>query len=156
MSRPSVFDMTGRAKWDAWSTASKIYSCGEDAEARYLEIAHDLGWIEGTKPEIKSQGSKTDQEDIWDDDNDTSPRRGPGASGGMGGFVSTMAPPPAQDDHSIHGLAVSDDATGLSALLEQHPEINVNERDEYVGAPVYYMSCVPTLSVGIHRTSFGL
>ncbi|KAK7064304.1 ankyrin repeat-containing domain protein, partial [Favolaschia claudopus] len=42
-SRPSVFDFTGRAKWDAWTAAGKTYSTKAEAESKYLEIARSFG-----------------------------------------------------------------------------------------------------------------
>lgn len=62
-SRPSMFDWTGSAKWDAWDgtlyditlypcnlsssvpqAAGKKYTSNEVVEARYIEIAQLLGW----------------------------------------------------------------------------------------------------------------
>ncbi|KAG6853581.1 hypothetical protein C0991_003105 [Blastosporella zonata] len=128
--RPSIFDMTGRAKWDAWSSAGKTYALADDAENRYLEIARSLGWIEGSAVETPPQAEKPDPDSIWDDE--LQPRRGDGASGGMGGAVSTMMVSNSEADESIHGLAVSDDASGLSELLQKHPDTDINELDEFV------------------------
>jgi acyl-CoA-binding protein len=132
-SRPSIFDMTGRAKWDAWNMAGKTYVSGTDAEIRYLDIARDLGWSEGTALVIteKQENEQRDGEDIWDKDEDGG-SNGSGGVGGMGNTVSTMAPPPEEIDGSIHGLAVSNDAVGITLFLEKYPDTDLNERDEFV------------------------
>ncbi|KAH7928532.1 hypothetical protein BV22DRAFT_1192780, partial [Leucogyrophana mollusca] len=134
-SRPSIFDMTGRAKWDAWSSASKTYEDrGSDAEKRYLDIARELGWAEGAA----SQQDKSDEhkqpgssEDIWDSDDSNS--RSGGGGGGMGNSVSSMAPPPAEpgDSNTLHGLAIGGDAGKLSEFMKTHPEVDINELDEF-------------------------
>ncbi|KAG5342168.1 hypothetical protein C0989_005349 [Termitomyces sp. Mn162] len=121
--------MTGRAKWDAWNSASKNYTSVDDAENRYLDIAKSLGWVEGTAT-VPSQTEQSDPDSIWDDDSQTT--QGGGASGGMGGTVSTMMISAADTDESLHGLAVSNDITALSELFQNHPEMDVNQFDEFV------------------------
>ncbi|KDR84884.1 hypothetical protein GALMADRAFT_298243 [Galerina marginata CBS 339.88] len=134
-SRPSIFDMTGRAKWDAWTAAGKKYEGPEDAERRYLEIARSLGWTELAKMEVKVKPeSSTDADDsIWD--NDDTPR--PAGGGGLGTAVSSMAAPPKITDNSIHGLALSSDISGLTMLLENTPETDLNALDEFGYAPIH-------------------
>ena len=39
--RPGMFDMRGRAKWDAWSTRKGLTQ--EDARTKYVELAKKLG-----------------------------------------------------------------------------------------------------------------
>ncbi|KAG6898067.1 hypothetical protein C0992_006545 [Termitomyces sp. T32_za158] len=133
--RPSIFDMTGRAKWDAWNTASKKYTSVADAESRYLEIAKSLGWVQGTVRETLSQAEKSDPNSIWDEDSQIT--QGGGASGGMGGTVSTMMISEVNVDESLHGLAVSNDTTALSELLEKYPETDVNQIDEFGYTPLH-------------------
>ncbi|KAF8078707.1 acyl CoA binding protein-domain-containing protein [Lyophyllum atratum] len=133
-SRPSIFDMTGRAKWDAWSSAGEKYTTGQEAEYRYLEIARSLGWTEKTVIEQQPRPEQSDLGNIWDDE--SQPRSG-GASGGMGGSVSTMTPLLEEADTSIHGMAVSDDFKSLSELLEKHPETDVNGHDEFGYTPLH-------------------
>ncbi|EEB98432.1 hypothetical protein MPER_02059, partial [Moniliophthora perniciosa FA553] len=66
-SRPSFFDLTGRAKWDAWNTAGLKFKDGAEAEKRYLQIARDLGWKEGVM--IPGKAPEEEDEDInWDSD----------------------------------------------------------------------------------------
>ncbi|KAH0590831.1 hypothetical protein H2248_000954 [Termitomyces sp. 'cryptogamus'] len=132
--RPSIFDMTGRAKWDAWNSASKNYTSVDDAENRYLDIAKSLGWVEGTAT-VPSQTEQSDPDSIWDDDSQTT--QGGGASGGMGGTVSTMMISAADTDESLHGLAVSNDITALSELFQNHPEMDVNQFDEFGYTPLH-------------------
>jgi diazepam-binding inhibitor (GABA receptor modulating acyl-CoA-binding protein) len=40
-SRPGMFDLKGRAKWDAW--ASRKGTSAEDARTKYVELAKRLG-----------------------------------------------------------------------------------------------------------------
>ncbi|TFK41261.1 hypothetical protein BDQ12DRAFT_432381 [Crucibulum laeve] len=132
-SRPSIFDMTGRAKWDAWSAADKKYEKEQDAEIRYLEIARSLGWTEGTAPTAKPQTQEEEEID-WDDG---VPAKSGTGGGGMGLSVSSMAPPKTEIDKSIHGLAVSNDVPGLTTLLELSPDTDLNALDEFGYAPLH-------------------
>lgn len=129
--------MTSRAKWDAWSAANQSYGArGAEAEERYLGIARDLGWTEGalvstpaeheTSVKPCAEGSS---EDIWDSDTASS-----SGGGGLGLSVSAMAPPPLdeQDAKTLHGLAVSNNAAGLAAHLDAHPDTGVDEIDQHV------------------------
>jgi hypothetical protein len=133
--RPSIFDFTGRAKWDAWNTAGKTYSDKAQAQSRYLQIARNLGWTEGLVPETAAAG---ETEDIWDyDDSDEAPSpssRSRGGGAGFGTSVSSMAPPEDNDDTSIHGLAVSNNLTGLISFLREDPSANLNARDPFVNS----------------------
>ncbi|KAG6862392.1 hypothetical protein C0995_011832 [Termitomyces sp. Mi166 len=133
--RPSIFDMTGRAKWDAWNSINRKYTSIDDAENRYLEIARDLGWAEGTVIETPSQAQQSDPDSIWDDDSQTT--QGGSTSGGMGGTVSTMMISEADIDESLHGLAVSNNVTALSELFHRHPETDVNQLDEFGYTPLH-------------------
>jgi hypothetical protein len=132
--------MTGRAKWDAWDTASKTYISGKEAEIRYLDIARSLGWTEGIAPVIveNPEVKQHDEEDIWDKDEDT----GSFGGGGMGNTVSAMVPPSDKNDGGIHGLAILNDAPGISLFLEKHPDVDLNERDEFVRATCCGISCL--------------
>ncbi|KAF7347913.1 hypothetical protein MVEN_01549200 [Mycena venus] len=139
--RPSIFDFTGRAKWDAWTAAGNTYSTKADAERRYLEIAQSLGWTEGAEvvPE-----TTTKSEDFWDSDEDnddatkqTKPANTSGESGGFGTSVSAMARPEDERDGSLHGLAVSNDIQGLVSLLQEDRNVNLNARDEFGYTPLH-------------------
>lgn len=128
-SRPSIFDMTGRAKWDAWAAAGKKYQDAQEAEKRYLEIAQTLGWAGSTtenQVENVPLSSSTG-------DSDT-PEASNSGGGGMGLSVSVLMPPPPSStvDKSIHGLALSNDVSGLTTLLEQCPKTDLDAVDEYV------------------------
>ncbi|KAI0067813.1 ankyrin [Artomyces pyxidatus] len=122
-SRPSFFDMTARAKWDAWALAGKDY--GErlaDAEKKYLEIARTLGWKEGAIPGVA-------------DETDETVDGHSGGGVGLGNSVSVMSAPDEESASSshLHDLAVRDDAQLLSDFLngKSDPEIDVNAKDEY-------------------------
>ncbi|PPQ62743.1 hypothetical protein CVT24_000437 [Panaeolus cyanescens] len=130
-SRPSIFDMAGRAKWDAWASVGGKYERQSDAESRYIELAKELGWTQGQKLEKKeegpSQGSSDD--DIWLSDAESASRSGGGS--GFGTAVSTMAPAAITEEKTIHGLALRNDTTALEQLLKSHPNTDLNELDEY-------------------------
>ena len=134
--------MTGRAKWDAWTAAGKQYQDAQEAEKRYLEIAQTLGWTENgtTSSQVqRSIPSSSTDEGLWDDDNDndTPETSKSGGGGGMGLSVSVMMPSPSVIDKSIHGLALSNDVSGLTTLLEQCPETDLDALDEFVSLYIY-------------------
>lgn len=128
--RPSIFDMTGRAKWDAWAAAGKQYQDAQEAEKRYLEIAQTFGWA-GSTTEIQVENVPSSSST---GDSDTLEASNSGGGGGMGLSVSVLMPPPPSStiDKSIHGLALSNDVSGLTTLLEQCPETDLDAVDEYV------------------------
>jgi acyl-CoA-binding protein len=130
-SRPSVFDMTGRAKWDAWSAAGKTYHDGADAENRYLAIARSLGWEKETTGARESKSDEIDLDNISDDDNSSGGSDGGG--GPMGGTVSSMASLHEEIDlNTIHGLAVSNDGPKLASFLREYPHLDINSLNEHV------------------------
>ncbi|KAJ7487504.1 ankyrin repeat-containing domain protein [Mycena galericulata] len=137
-SRPSIFDFTGRAKWDAWAAAGNTYTAKSDAETRYLDIARSLGWSEG----VVLADTKPEADDIWDSDDadDSKPAKTSGDSGGFGTSVSAMARPEDEHDTSIHGLAVSNDLKGLVSLLQDDPDVDLNARDDYGYTPLHLAS----------------
>ena len=121
--------MTGRAKWDAWAAAGKQYQDAQEAEKRYLEVARSLGWA-GSTAEIQVENVPSSSTG----DNETPEASNSGGGGGMGLSVSILMPPPPSStiDKSIHGLALSNDVSGLTTLLEQCPETDLDAVDEYV------------------------
>jgi acyl-CoA-binding protein len=129
--RPSIFDFTGRAKWDAWTAAGNTYSTKADAESRYLEIAQSLGWSEGVV--LPETTTASQSENIWDSDDDVKePTKRSGETGGFGSSVSSMARPEDESDASLHGLAISNDLQGLVSLLQEDPDVNLDARDDFV------------------------
>ena len=163
--------MTERAKWDAWSAASKTYEgCGEEAEKRYLEIAQGLGWTSGVAATLTSvdrsrkQGDEatSSSDDIWDLETDESEsNRGDEGNGGVGmaTSVSAMAAPPLdeQDAKSLHGLAVANNVLGLSSYLDAFSGVNINNLDEHVCTRLFSSSyrCLTLLS-GLHCSTLSL
>ncbi|KAG9314287.1 ankyrin repeat-containing domain protein [Chiua virens] len=136
--RPSLFDMTGRAKWDAWTNIGKLYAGrGPDAERRYLDIARELGWVPGT-----AGISGPQEEEVWDDDLGVSVSLSSTAGkGGMGGSVSAMsAPPDGCSDHGLHAFAIRGDANGITRLLVKNVSVDVNQRDDY-GYTALHLAC---------------
>ncbi|EIM92585.1 ankyrin [Stereum hirsutum FP-91666 SS1] len=128
-SRPSFFDMTARAKWDAWAQMAKDYEGRvEGAETRYLEIARGLGWKEGA-PLLSSESSAGEDAD----------GRGGGTGMGMGVSVSVLSAPALEADEAgtLHGLVVENDLDALSALIEANPTIDLNAKDEYGYTPLH-------------------
>ncbi|KAI9445105.1 ankyrin [Lactarius indigo] len=124
-SRPSFFDIAGRAKWDAWALAAQTYEGRpSEAEHRYLEIARSLGWNEG------SSAAADDETEEGQEGRD-----GGGGGSGMGISVSVMSPPTlddgVDDSSGLHGHAMRDDVAAVSAFLSANEGADINVRDEY-------------------------
>lgn len=123
-SRPSFFDMTGRAKWDAWDDLSKKLEDDVDpvqtAERLYVGQARSLGWDES------QETPSNDQEGAG---------RGSRSGGGGGGMGVSVSVPAGTDnasvEDSVHGFAINGNVGGLEALLDEQPAL-VNARDEFV------------------------
>ncbi|KAL1748506.1 acyl CoA binding protein-domain-containing protein [Schizophyllum fasciatum] len=148
-SRPSLFDMTGRAKWDAWAEWGRKYPSAEAAQARYVERARELGW-DGALPEVKEEEGDAQQgksakargkearkaeDDIWDDSDDEGAKRKGG--GGLGVGVSRVAPPEGEVEDGLHGYAVANDAERIAAYLDAHAGEGVDAKDEYGFTPLH-------------------
>ncbi|KAI0830595.1 ankyrin [Trametes gibbosa] len=133
--KPSIFDFTGKAKWDAWRTAGELYGDRPaDAEARYLEIARSLEWTEGKQPEPEptSDIDDDDGKGIWESDSDgDSPKtKHTGEKSTIGRVTSTMVAEDEGSASAVSNLAISGDAEGLAAHLQEHPEVDINAPDE--------------------------
>ena len=130
--------MTGRAKWDAWAATGKQYRDSQEAEKRYLEIAQTLGWTESRVQDVPLSSTG---EGSWDDNDDSDTPEASSYSGdSLGLSVSVMVPPsPSAMDKSIHGLALSNDVSGLTILLEQCPKTDLDAADKFV-SPCYIFS----------------
>jgi len=119
--RPSFFDISGRAKWDAWMLASKTYEGRPSgAEQRYLDVARSLGWAEcatavtdETEEQVEESGGGT----------------------GMGVSVSVVSPPSPDEEAAtsggLHGYAMGGDVTATSAFLRDSEGLDINALDEY-------------------------
>ncbi|KAF8632601.1 hypothetical protein AX15_001806 [Amanita polypyramis BW_CC] len=135
--RPSIFDMTGRAKWDAWNDSGKKYLDPAQAERRYIEIAESLGWNEGASVE-REDTEEPDLNALDDEPERESKGSNYGPDGrGLGPVVSKAQPPAREEDYSIHGLAVDNNVSGLTALLEKDPDLDPNARDEFKYTPLH-------------------
>lgn len=124
-SRPSFFDIAGRAKWDAWTLAAQTYEGRpSEAEHRYLDIAQSLGWKEGSSASAAAA------------DDDETEEGGGGGGTGMGVSVSVISPPILDDEVSdssgLHGYAMRDDVAAISAFLNANEGADIDVRDEYV------------------------
>ncbi|KAI0639688.1 ankyrin [Trametes polyzona] len=131
--KPSIFDFTGKAKWDAWQSAGQTYKDRPaDAEARYLEIARSLGWEEGAQPESgpesEGEGADDGDEDIWD--SETEAKKHSAEKSGMGRVMSTQMAKDEGSESAVSNLAIAGDAQGLVTYLEKHREVDVNAKDE--------------------------
>ncbi|EPT04018.1 hypothetical protein FOMPIDRAFT_1046491 [Fomitopsis schrenkii] len=139
-SRPSIFDMTGRAKWDAWSAANKSYGDRVDgAEARYIAIARSLGWSEDKTPEDRDEGEL----DLDSDDEGETSRSGSGGGGsgsGLGASVSMMSASREKSGSVLSDLAIAGDARGLRTFLGAHPDADINTKDENGYTP-FHLAC---------------
>ncbi|EKM61236.1 uncharacterized protein PHACADRAFT_85082 [Phanerochaete carnosa HHB-10118-sp] len=135
-SQPGLLNFSGRAKWDAWnSTSQQFASRAPDAEARYLQIATELGWTPGETPssqaEKKRENSNTSEDDdIWDKDTGSKTSGGPS---GLGNSVSTVSQVDEEqrEQGTLHALAVSGGAQELEMFLQSHPDAQLDERDTY-------------------------
>lgn len=114
-SRPSLFSMASRAKYDAWNSQAGKYADDVDgAKGRYIEIAREMGW----------EGAES----------------GSSSSGPMGGVrVSTMAAPEEEGSGEPNGTsklhdAVIDADESLVRRLVKEGE-HVDTRDQYVRNP---------------------
>lgn len=152
-SRPSLFDMTGRAKWDAWSNTAKTYNDRKrDAEKRYLDIARELGWIPGNAgTQVMGPSDQTSSGEVWDDELGMTVSGSSNSHGGMGTIVSALARPANQDEvDTLHKLAIEGDADKISQFLDAHPLLDINERDEF-GYTALHLACdrgnLPTAKV---------
>jgi acyl-CoA-binding domain-containing protein 6 len=144
-----MFDLTGRAKWDSWDSIGKTYeNRTADVEARYIQIARDLGWngitsgssvpAQAPQPQDQKEETYEDLDHLPDD-----PGKGrSGRDGGMGVSVSVMADSSDDGDEeveaSLHGHALSGEVESLTALADQGAD--VNKLDEFVR---FIMSLMP-------------
>ncbi|KAG1825837.1 ankyrin [Suillus subaureus] len=126
-SRPYIFDMTGRAKWDAWKAASDAYENNSYAAAqRYQAIAQELGWKPGSTsssaPGKRSEDGGTD-----------AAQESSGGGGGMGTSVSLLVNPGPDlgEAQTLYGLAIAGDAEKLMAFLLVNSAVDINARDEF-------------------------
>lgn len=142
---PSIFDMTGRAKWQAWEKASKEWEGKPDSEAegRYLEIVRQFGWT--GEPQMgmshTAANSETDSKPgLTSSEEETEEGSTGGTALGMGVSVSQIARPPQEhlraSEDSLHGAVLENDqnAEKLETYIDSHPGINLDEKDEYVSS----------------------
>jgi len=127
-SRPSFFDIAGRAKWDAWTLAAQTYEGSpSEAEHRYLDIARSLGWNEGSSTAMSAAAEDETEEGQEE-------RDGGGGGSGMGISVSVISPPMLDevgDFSGLHGYAMRDDIAAISAFLSANEGADINVLDEY-------------------------
>lgn len=156
--KPSIFDFTGKAKWDAWRTAGELYGDRPaDAEARYLEIARSLEWTEGKEadPEPPSETEEDDGKGIWESDSDgeTPKKKHTGEKSTIGRVTSTMVAEDEGSASALSNLAISGDAESLAAHLQEHPEVDINAPDENVSTLVTRMTTLLIPCTGLHGTT---
>lgn len=127
--RPSFFDISGRAKWDAWKLAAETYEGRpSEAEHRYLDIARSLGWKEGS-PSTTTAAAAAAATDETEEPAESSS----GGGTGMGVSVSVMSQPPEDEEMmGLHSYAMGDDVAALSAFLQVSQDLDIDARDEYV------------------------
>jgi len=159
---PSIFDMTGRAKWQAWEKASKEWGGKPDTavEGRYLEIVRQFGW---TEPQLSTSDDLSSANDAVSESKPTlsEPREheeeeeNTGGGLGMGASVSQIARPPedldVSDEDSLHGAVLENDPEKLEKYIASHDGIDLDEKDEYgftalhLAADRGYLSAVKVL-----------
>ncbi|KZW02100.1 ankyrin [Exidia glandulosa HHB12029] len=129
--RPSIFDMTGRAKWDAWDALGQ-----KDADAtvdtlrdRYIAKARQLGWTGET---VASTSAPSEDAPIDWESEDLPPAAGPGSNN-----VSTMSNDAAEFDlNSLHGCVHAGDIDRLKTLIT-HAGVDLNAQDEFGFTPLH-------------------
>ncbi|KAI0331990.1 ankyrin [Cubamyces sp. BRFM 1775] len=142
-SKPSIFNFTGRAKWDAWHSAGETYKDRPaDAENRYLEIARGLGWSEGQKVDVQRQSTDSEEsaeseEGIWATEEELAQRRSEKSA--MGRVMSTMTSEPegADETGTLWTSALSGDVQGVVSFMEKDAGVDVNARDENGYTPLH-------------------
>ena len=136
------------------SAGEKYASAQPAAEARYIAIARELGWVEGT-PLTHGQGEESSDEEgeptaeellARDSDDEVE-----GNDAGMGSVVSKMeASEVHSEDISLHTLAISGEGEMLENFLAAHPSVDVDGRDEYVRTSCMLRMQVLTTHSGIY------
>ena len=143
-----MFDITGRAKWDSWDGVGQTYgSTAGDVEARYLQIARELGWDGVTSSAsalLRVPQPQDQKEETYDDLDDLPDHPGKtrsGGGGGMGVSVSVMVDSDDGDDeneNSIHEYALGGDVDSMISLLDQGADINaVDEFVSFIMSLIY-------------------
>lgn len=145
-SRPSIFDMAGRAKWNAWDERGRSLASlsASEVEAKYLNLCKSLGWVapdenvlNSAKPATSGPVRPSDEEevDVYDIDWDAPiVKGGGGGRNTMGNAVSTLQGNEGEefDTTTLHGLATLGDVERLMTLLELDKQQDVNGKDEFV------------------------
>ncbi|KAG9047917.1 hypothetical protein FS842_000532 [Serendipita sp. 407] len=141
VTKPSIFDMTGRAKWDAWDKAGKEYSQVDTGtlQEKYLDRCKELGWVPSASTttlnkqveptRVALQEENLDSID-WDapDDQLGGQKR---SDKSMGKNVSVLQEEDVEiDPKTPHGLAILGDEGRLETLL-QLGGVDINQRDEF-------------------------
>jgi hypothetical protein len=118
--------------------------CLECSGKRYLEIARELGWIEGVAPTAEQCHTEDDKATGSSEDSWGQGSNGGNGGGGMGTSVSAMALPPLdeQDAKSLHGLAVANNVSGLSSYIDSRPGVDINELDKHVRLSCFRIYCL--------------
>jgi len=141
-SRPSLFDLTGRAKWDAWDAAAKNYG-GNDGQSRaerhYIEIAEELGFKKPNALVVDrastSRSKDTDSDDVDLDrlDEDEPGQTTANVPSGFGGGVSSMShtDPTPRNAQSLHEFALEGNCEALRNFCSKNPDIDIDARDAF-------------------------
>lgn len=122
---PSIFDMSGRAKWKAWDAMEAKYTGKPDVdvEERYLEIARQYGWKESVGEAAASAMAHPPV--------DTEGKHGVG----MGVSVSAIARPPedaTEPEDSLHGLVLTGEVDKVKEALDKDGSaVDLDAQDSY-------------------------
>jgi acyl-CoA-binding protein len=132
-SRPSIFDMSGRAKWDAWSSLGdkNRITTPTQAEGRYLELCKELGWVPDAATIHKANIEEEEEGDIdWDAPDDPATR--PAGTSGMANAVSVLQKEEEEplDLNTLHGVVLAGDLERLKAMETE--ETDLDALDEFV------------------------
>ena len=142
--------MTDRAKWDAWSSLGDKhrFTDASQAEARYLELCKELGWVpDAADMYIAQTGKEEDGEIDWDSPDDPSTSLAGGA--GMANSVSVLQQEEEEplDLNTLHGVVLAGDVERLKAM--ENGQIDLNALDQYVSQCSMVQNRCTDTSVGM-------
>ncbi|CED85028.1 FERM/acyl-CoA-binding protein, 3-helical bundle [Phaffia rhodozyma] len=160
-SRPSIWDLSGRSKWDAWEKVGKQYIGSGDvldqsAEGRarqeYVQVGISLGFDPSLYKPASVKRDSVDLANLSDSSTPPGSPRGPKRAG-MGVKVSTLSSTPAEqldgqhghekgaDEREPHRFVIERDIEGLKKWLNDESRVgDVNEFDTFGYTPLHLAS----------------
>lgn len=147
--------MAGRAKWDAWSALEAKYgfTTAAQAEARYLELCKELGWVPDAAPTYAAHAGEEESEE--EEEIDWNAPDAPARSAGVGGMANAVSVLQREEEEpldlsTLHGVVLAGDLERLRTM--ETGGVDLNALDEYV-SPLGMAEplCIDTRCViGVH------